>query len=66
MNENRRKLEKLQGLVIDALIEELSNGDTRNISVANTLLTSNKVVTQPESEESVHSKVKRAIKKTSA
>ena len=39
MNENRRKLEKLQGLVIDALIEELSNGDTRNISVANTLST---------------------------
>ena len=63
MKENRKKLEELQGLVIDALIEELKNGDTRNISVANTLLTSNKVVTQPESEESVHSKVKRAIKK---
>lgn len=61
--EIRNKLTQLQELVIDALIEELKNGDTSNISVANTLLATNKVVTQPETEESMHEKIRKATRK---
>lgn len=61
--EVRSKLEELQLLVVEALIEELKSGDTTNISVANTLLTANKVITQPDSEESMHSKVQRIMDK---
>lgn len=59
---NREKLETLQGLVIDALIEELKQGKTHNISVATTLLTANKVVTLPTTEDSMHNKILKAKK----
>lgn len=59
----REKLERLQELLIDQLIKELEQGDSTNISVANTLLSTNKVVTQPETEASMHEKIKKvAIK----
>ena len=61
----REKLEILQDLTIDALIKELEAGDTSNISVANTLLTANKVVTKPEEGDSVHSKVQKLVKRES-
>ena len=57
----REKLEKLQELLIDQLIKELEQGDSTNISVANTLLSTNKVVTQPETEASMHEKVKKRV-----
>lgn len=61
--EMRHKLEELQLLVVEALIQELREGNTANISVANTLLATNKVVTQPETEESMHEKIRKATKK---
>jgi hypothetical protein len=61
--EMRNKLEELQLLVVEALIQELKEGNTANISVANTLLATNKVVTQPETEESMHEKIRKATKK---
>jgi hypothetical protein len=61
--EMRNKLEELQLLVVEALIKELREGNTANISVANTLLATNKVVTQPETEESMHEKIRKATKK---
>lgn len=57
----REKLERLQELLIDQLILELENGDSTNISVANTLLSTNKVVTQPETEASMHEKIKKRV-----
>jgi len=59
----RQELERLQELTIQALIKELEEGDTRNINVANTLLTANKIVTKPEEGDSAHSKVKKIIQR---
>lgn len=58
-----KKLEALQELVIDNLIEQLKGGDTSNISTANTLLMNNKIVIKPEESEGMHDKVKRIMKK---
>ena len=58
-----KKLDILQELVIDALIEELKSGDTTNISVANTLLSVNKVLVKPDEQESQHQKVKKIMKR---
>ena len=57
------KLDELQVMVIDALIGELRNGDTTNISVANSLLSNNKVVVKHEEGENQHSKIKKIMKK---
>jgi hypothetical protein len=62
-NETKGKLEQLQELLIDALIKELKDGDTTNISVANTLLTANKIVVPPEDKDDMHNKVKKVIRK---
>ena len=58
-----KELEELQVLVIQQLKRELKEGNTENISVANTLLTANKVVVKHDQGENVHSKVKRMVKK---
>jgi hypothetical protein len=64
MSDNTKgKLDKLQDLVIDALIAELEEGNTDNISVANTLLTANKIVVAPEADD-MHSKIKKIKRKT--
>ena len=62
-NNTKGKLEKLQELLIDALISELKEGDTTNISVANTLLTANKIVVPPEDKNDMHNKVSKVIRK---
>lgn len=63
MSTTRNKLDELQELTIDALIAELKSGDTTNISVANTLLTANKVVVKQDEGVTQHSKVKKIMKR---
>lgn len=58
-----QKLDKLQELVIDQLIKELEEGISDNISVANTLLTANKVVIKHDEGDSTHAKVKKIMKR---
>ena len=64
-NQVSKDLEKLQELVIKQLIRELEEGDTSNISVANTLLTANKVVVKHNEGEGTHSKVKKIMQRKS-
>lgn len=62
-NNTKNKLEELQSLLIDNLIEELKSGDTRNIAVANSLLTSNKIVVKNDDGENQHTKIKKIMKR---
>jgi HKD family nuclease len=63
MNNVSVQIDRLQELVIENLIKELESGDTTNISVANTMLTANKVIVKQSEGETQHKKVKRVMKK---
>lgn len=68
MNDNMRsKMERLQELVVDKLIEELEEGNLKAMDLQSSisLLNNNKIhVKGEDAEEGVHNKVKRLIKKT--
>jgi hypothetical protein len=63
MNRDSEDLEELRRLLIQALIKELKEGDTTNVSVANSLLANNKIVVKHEEGENQHSKIKKIMKK---
>ncbi len=61
----RDKLERLDDLVLDAMIKAIEDGDTdvlRDLNVSVTFLKNNQVITPPEKEDSVHTKIANAVK----